>query len=94
MRQYELYNEHGRQRAWGNTLGEALMADGVLYPAEYAHGAKIKEAVKEKVTEVICAEREAKYTRGSKADGKTLNAVVRLDSGRVIDVDAVLIEQI
>jgi hypothetical protein len=94
MKKYELYNEHGRQRTWGETLGEALKADGVLYPAEYAHGTKTKEAVREKVKEVLCAERKTKYTRGSKADGETLNCVLRMENGKVIDVDAILVEQI
>jgi hypothetical protein len=94
MKKYRLYSEHGSQSVWGETLGGALKADGVLYPAKYANGAKIKEAIWEKVEEVVCAERKAKYTRGGKEDGETLNCVLKMTNGRVIDVDAILVETI
>ena len=100
MRAYELFREWRGRRIIGENLGDALKRNGLREPDEFAMEdtgmhrgpVKVKDGEYLPIKTVLVAERKNPgHRRGS---DEFVTAMLELENGRIVEVDALLKEEI
>jgi len=92
MKRFRLYSEWRENEVIGESLGDAIARAGLHEPDRYEAGKLARKGERLRIIRVIRAEHIRKGSRGH--DRPIYEAIVEIEDGRILSIDAKLLEEI
>lgn len=86
LRAYRLYCEWRERRIIGETLGDAIVRNGLREPDRYEGKVKVYSGKELIISRVICAEKSDHSSR--RGNDEYVTAIMELAGGKIVEVDA------